>query len=645
MHDDAVRSALEASDVSAEKQSNHEMAVAILLLATLWLLTRPYFGIYHDSRLYIVQGLAHLHPEAYADDLYFKYGSQDSFSIVGILLAHGLAHFSPETVNLSLTVMGEAFWLIAAWRFATAIYLPGREKLLALAALFILPPDYAAANVFHYGEPFFTPRLYAEAMTMIALAAFLSGRWLISAAWALLALVTHPIAPLSGVMLAFFMLAAKDVRWWWGAALGGLLGVGLCVLGVEPFVRFRVVVSGDWLSEVMIRCKWTFFSGWSSLDYSRLVVQALIVSTAFTTFSKTERRLCAALGATVVASLLLNAVGVDLMHSLLIINLQPVRFLWLASVIANLVAGAALCRAFTTKEPYRWHFAGALAIYASSICFSNLLIFAIPPLIVSLWLIIRGNSESRWIRRTNFIVTTLAVELAAGGVILTAYVAAKRPDGIFSFLIASGLVLTVLAAAASYRRHHTAALALSIAACMTAASAVDRRDGWERVIEVPTPPALPEKLLGNARNIYWEDGVEFMWLRLGRASYFSCLQGSGVMFYRRTALEYFRRLNVLSQLNTQDFWDKPDTFCSGKAIPYSFAPKDATDIIKACEKLPDLDMMVLLSDEASLNPPSWKMPAPRYRMKENGSYEAVDHYYFYDCQKLREKGWGGRSAN
>src|SRR5689334_23169132 len=64
-----------------------ESATALLLLASLWLATRPYSGMIHDARIYLVQGLSHLYPGAFADDLFFKFGSQDGFSIFGPLLA------------------------------------------------------------------------------------------------------------------------------------------------------------------------------------------------------------------------------------------------------------------------------------------------------------------------------------------------------------------------------------------------------------------------------------------------------------------------------------------------------------------------------------------------------------------------------
>src|SRR6266404_6233513 len=50
-------------------------------------LARPYGGITHDTRLYSVQVLNRVEDGAYADDLFFRYGSQDEYSLFSRLAA------------------------------------------------------------------------------------------------------------------------------------------------------------------------------------------------------------------------------------------------------------------------------------------------------------------------------------------------------------------------------------------------------------------------------------------------------------------------------------------------------------------------------------------------------------------------------
>src|SRR5262245_56173374 len=59
----------------------------LLVLLALNALIRPYANITHDTRLYSVQVLNQLQGGTYADDLFFRYGSQDQFSLFSRLMA------------------------------------------------------------------------------------------------------------------------------------------------------------------------------------------------------------------------------------------------------------------------------------------------------------------------------------------------------------------------------------------------------------------------------------------------------------------------------------------------------------------------------------------------------------------------------
>src|SRR5437660_986735 len=58
-----------------------------VVLLTINALARPYAGITHDTRLYSVQVLNRVEDGAYADDLFFRYGSQDRYSLFSPLAA------------------------------------------------------------------------------------------------------------------------------------------------------------------------------------------------------------------------------------------------------------------------------------------------------------------------------------------------------------------------------------------------------------------------------------------------------------------------------------------------------------------------------------------------------------------------------
>ena len=52
------------------------------MAALLFAWVHPYNGIRHDGMLYVAQALKHVDPVIFNGDLFFKFGSQDSFSAV-----------------------------------------------------------------------------------------------------------------------------------------------------------------------------------------------------------------------------------------------------------------------------------------------------------------------------------------------------------------------------------------------------------------------------------------------------------------------------------------------------------------------------------------------------------------------------------
>ena len=52
-----------------------------LLCLLVWFLNHPYQGVWHDARVYGLLAAHWLSPPAFADDLFFSFGSQGSFSL------------------------------------------------------------------------------------------------------------------------------------------------------------------------------------------------------------------------------------------------------------------------------------------------------------------------------------------------------------------------------------------------------------------------------------------------------------------------------------------------------------------------------------------------------------------------------------
>src|SRR5262249_28028584 len=140
--------------------------------------------------------------------------------------------------------------------------------------------------------------------------------------------------------------------------------------------------------------------------------------------------------------------------------------------------------------------------------------------------------------------------------------------------------------------------------------------------------------------IYWERGVELLWLKLGRPSYFSCAQGASGLFSRRAALEYQHRLESFRPLRTSDFDNLPGGICPDKGEADG-PPPTADKIAEACRREPALNYLVLMSPIEAAYFASWRSPAPLLAPRVVGSdadqIEArhIDKFYLYRCSDLR----------
>jgi hypothetical protein len=112
------------------------------------------------------------------------------------------------------------------------------------------------------------------------------------------------------------------------------------------------------------------------------------------------------------------------------------------------------------------------------------------------------------------------------------------------------LALQRLAGAAPRARTIPAALALSM--LVVGSMLWDRRTDAQRIVETRFDAGHPfVRAIGPDAQVYWRDTLNHSWAMLGRASYFTEHQGSGVLFERKTAMEFERRRQLLSKLSFQ----------------------------------------------------------------------------------------------
>ena len=94
----------------------------------------PYRGILHDSQLYAVQVMNRVENGAYADDLFFRYGSQDKFSVFSLAAAPLARVLGLQNTFFVLYLVFNSLLLLAAAPVDDAVQGPRRRRPVAAAA-------------------------------------------------------------------------------------------------------------------------------------------------------------------------------------------------------------------------------------------------------------------------------------------------------------------------------------------------------------------------------------------------------------------------------------------------------------------------------------------------------------------------------
>ena len=338
------------------KNSAPRVLVQTAALLSIWIATHPYRGIIHDARLYTIQGLNAIEPGRYSEDLYFKFGSQDSLTLFSHVYGPLLSVLGPGAGHFCATVLGAAFWMAALLFFMRTLFCDRREAFAAVLACIALDAGYGFLNVFHYGEGFTTPRIFAEALVMAALALCLRGRRLASALCLVGASAIYPIMAATGIAVAGAWMAFEDARARLAIGFAALIGILLAVAGVQPFARLLVSFDPDWFDIVWKRCGFGFLSRWNVADALRLAAVASTLLVAHALGDAVLRRLIVCVAISSFAGLLVTLVGGDLLRNVFIVNIQAWRILWLNTLIANAAIAIVLIRLPKTRFSHELFF-------------------------------------------------------------------------------------------------------------------------------------------------------------------------------------------------------------------------------------------------------------------------------------------------
>jgi hypothetical protein len=602
----------------------------------LWIATHPYRGVIHDGRLYTIQALNTLQPGRFAQDLYFRFGSQDSLTNFSLVYRPLVAAFGAAGGHLCTSAVGAAVWVMALSFLMRSLFDDRREALAAVLACIALDAGYGGLNVFHYGEAFATPRIFAEALVMAALALCLREQLIGSALCLVAAAAIHPIMAATGVAVIGVWVAFEDRRWLLAIGLAAMVGVLLAAAGVQPFARLLVNFDPDWFIIVWKRCGFGFLSRWNLGNALHLAAVASTLWVAHALGNAMERRLIVCLGIISAGGLLATFAGGDLFCNVLLVNIQPWRVLWLDTLIANAAIAVILIRLPKTR------FSRELFLWTAALSMLTTLGLQLAPVaaLTQVLAALAFGLETRLRSPLPKLVQLLFLIAPVAGSMITAcmlYVKAET-SGIGRVLALTGLAgaaLTVLALCEASRPARVFVLCGAAAIALAGVALFDQRTDWQKFVEAPAPAAELNAFVAGSRNIYWDDGVELLWFKLGRPSYYSCLHGSGAMFFKSTAMEYQRRSRGLSVLNTRDFSDSVEDMCFPKPLPGQAGATSTGQLKLACQALPELDAIVLPYPISGVRSQIWVAPVEREYLEKSSETSHFKAYYKYLCEDFR----------
>jgi hypothetical protein len=342
------RSAAALRDLSA-----HDAALLLGLLA-LNALVCPYKGIMNDAALYGFQVANHIEGGRYADDIYFRYGSQDQYTIFSSLAVPVARLVGLPTAFFLLYLFSKAFFLWAALRFFRALVEDRLVSTLAVIVIAIVPLSFGAMNVFAVNEDVLTPRLLGCALTICALQQLLRDRLVTSLALLLVGLLIHPLMAFPGLLvyLGWFLTGRLSRAW----ALGGTLLLGVLagvVLGYQDLgVRLLGFMDEPWHDAVRRAAFVGVLEDWHYEDWLRMIISAGIVAAGCfcPALDGRQRRLLALVLLVALLGLVGDLLACRLPYALLMQG-QPWRALWLLETVKLPVAFLLVAEAWTRERP------------------------------------------------------------------------------------------------------------------------------------------------------------------------------------------------------------------------------------------------------------------------------------------------------
>lgn len=501
----------------------------------------------------------------------------------------------PNYAVFFLTLAGQLLWF-AGTAFLLSSLSSGFIYWLALLLITVLPGFYGSDCVFSYGEPFLTPRIYAEAVALTGLGFAFKGRWWLAGLPVFLALTLHPLMTLPVLLLLIiYHDPAQDKGLKRGAAILVTV-IFIPLLTIEPFNRLLQTMDSQWYQLNVQRSPFIDFTAWHTADWMSVIFSESVLFTGWLVAEGKLKKIFFAVIAISIISIALNITGVTLLKNVLLMQIQTYRWLWLLQ--------------WFTYFTFAW-FAGtwwkrseyARAVILVLICAWLMLEHIgalIAPLAASAWAwhIRRGHGQ-KLPRRVRVCVYLLLLQSVAAWILLNIQII-SRMDGLFQdqqtwvptlFRLGSGVIIVPLFLVIWHFFKNFRTLWITIPASIITGmvffiviSEWDKRqpDRFPRPLANVEEFAEFRRLIPENSIVYWEDNNALnVWLLLKRSSYISEIQTAGIVFNRQTALEALRRTENIRPLSMRDYASTMEW--KGGQKPLTQPKVNKFDLIKVCQ--------------------------------------------------------------
>jgi hypothetical protein len=606
----------------------------ISLFSAVWIMTHPYLGIWHDGNLYLGQALFHISPDLYRQDLFFKFGSQDQFTLFSPIYAWAIKQFGLSIAPIGMMLIGQCLFAAALLLFCVELF--GLEiGFWSACAVALVTHAYGGLNIFSYSETFLTARTFAEPLCLVGLYFLLKSKDKIALGALLFAALIHPLTALPCLVIWWIYQIRKDKRWM--ALSGGVLLLPILAFSnIEPFCKFFQTYDPAWWQSVelvnahVIPLKWTA-ANWCAFGFDNVMI---LFGLRF--IDEKERRFFSTVLLVGVAGVLLSIFATSVFRNVLLTSIQ----LWRAHWILHLVAVSAIPYVVFTLWPLRGvvRFAAVLVLLAG-----YLLPYPAALMAISLAILLYHQRKREIIlspitKMTFWSGVCLMVMIKSGFKILPLFEvdpvvtlmsmswSQKIVKSIFAFpvVLLSVLALGRLSKGGVYHRR-IAYLGVLLLALLSFYF-WDQRTPWQRYLEKDHLEVHPfQQYLTRGGETYWYDQVLAPWVLLKVPSYFDSSQGAGLLFNRGTGMEFARRNKALEVLQFQI------TICKmTDLLNNNHECRPSMDVVReTCESSPNLDVMVLPWQVQGMNYIKWSVLLPGAKNETN--------YYLYRCEKFRKR--------